>query len=395
MKTNSLLFKTRLISALSAFLLIALTLFITIFAIFFDKRQEVRHLIHFESSLQKEGLETSLQTYQLEITTEPPLKKATHILYDPLMREILDRSAMSIYTYDNYYYYHVQEKWFKSTYTTASYTRYIAFALFLLIAILYVLHRYIQRSLKPLSALSQQIHAYGEGKKIRPLHFQNSDEVAALGEAFYGSIEKQKELRQSRSLLINTLMNAFKGSLTTLTLRTHLMQDEQQKAPLLANIHSMQDQLKQIKAYETLMSGLFELHFSDYYLNSLLDEALYELGCKTDYAFDENIKITVDHNVFMTALKALLMYMQRHTQEAFSIEIKENQLLLTAVSTAHKALDFQNLTQTLNEEMQEGLELYIANMILSKHDFDLKYAYIKEKHHFYLSFKPGAVRRIS
>lgn len=386
MKTNSLIFKTRLIGFLSAFLLMALTLFITIFAIFFDKRQEVRHLIHFETSLEKNALETSLQKYQLQVVSPPPLEKATHILYDPLMRKILHKNALAIYTYDKHYYYKVQERWFKSTYATASYERYIALVLFLLISILFFLHRYIQRSLKPLAALSQQLHDYGEGKKIAPLCFKNRDEVASLGEAFYSSIKKQKELRQSQTLLINTLMNALKSSLTKLVLRTHLIKEEKMKVPLLANIHSMQDQLHQVKAYEELMSGLFELHFSSYYLNSLLDEALYDLGLNPNYTFDKNIQISVDYRVFMTAIKALLLHLQSYTQEEFELEVKEKKLILSSASRENKALDFQSLTQTLQEETQEGLELYIAKMIFEKHAFDFSYDYVNERHNFYIHF---------
>ena len=316
------------------------------------------------------------------------------LIEDELLRRTLQSGKIEIFVYKGHYYYAYKMHdmyYYRSDEPMTPFRLYIGITAVLILLLLIVLYRYMSLGVKPLKRLHQQIERFSQGEKDIDTRVDGHDEVAQLANAFHHSVEKVIALEQSRSLFMRNVMHELKTPITKGKLMSVLLDlKKEDRLELNELFEQMQSYLNDLAQVESLTAKSLELEPKRYALIDIVEQAYDMLGISDDQCknYLQHEKVVVDFNLFAFALKNLidngikyadvLPIILRYRGNCIEI-INKGQPLKGDFNAYLKAF---TRDRTYHSIEGMGLGLYIANEIVVKHGYALKYHYSKGAHHF-------------
>ncbi len=402
-KNYSIISATRTVGLIAAVLLVTATVLAINVAIYHDKNNEVHRAVMLYEILfmehpTPEDFSTYLHAHKLTPVSGIDIKNVrefgTPLIEDPLLRRTLQSGKIEIFAYKDHYYYAYKMHdmyYYRSDEPMTPFTLYILATALLLLLLLVVLYRYIEMGVKPLKRLHQQITRFSLGDKEIDTRVEGDDEVAQVANAFHNSVQKVNALEQSRSLFMRNVMHELKTPITKGKLMTALLDvKSKDKAELNELFEQMQSHLNDLAQVESLTAQSLDLERKRYALIDIVEQAYDMLGISEDQCknYLRHEKVVVDFNLFAYALKNLIDNGIKYA-ETLPITLKYEDNCIKVINKG------QPLTEDFNTYLKAfkrdrtfhsiegmGLGLYIANEIIEKHGYTLKYDYINGAHHF-------------
>ncbi|MDD2829773.1 MAG: ArsS family sensor histidine kinase [Sulfuricurvum sp.] len=266
---------------------------------------------------------------------------------------------------------------------------FVWFLFFALLGGLVSMYLLLWSNLKPLKALYETIHHYGEGEEMSISHSNGKDEIALISNALSDALEKQNRLKKSRELFLRNMMHELKTPITKGKFIVEL-EENTPNITLLGKLFTrMEHLISQMAQVEKMHAFSLSTHpcsiknmIESTIDNLLLNEENIEIqGCDRE--------IEVDSALFTSALQNLIDNAYRHAT-AYPILIR---------CDAHK-ICIQNSGEPLKRPVEEalqafvtergdgglGLGLYIAQSVCELHRFSLEYHYDEGIHYFCIRF---------
>jgi two-component system OmpR family sensor kinase len=404
---HSIIFSARLVGAIAALSLIAATFMAVSLSVTLDKRNEVHRAVMlydllFMTKPPKETFERYLKEHRLTPvggeTMQRIREEGTYLIEDPLLRRTLQSGNIEIFIYKDHYYYAYKMHdmyYYRSDEPMTPYKSYIIGALFLLLLILFLLHRYISGSIQPLRHLHGQIRRFAEGDREIDTRVGGNDEVAQVANAFHESVRKIDSLQRSRSLFMRNVMHELKTPISKGKLLAHLLDADPKDRALLCDLfEQMLGHLDDLARVESLTARNLELDIRPYAAVDVIDQAIDLLGAdreKIELHLHEE-RIRVDFNLFAYALKNLIDNAVKYA-DSMPVEIRFEKGCLSVANTGSPFREHYSvyLKPYQRDTSQHGLEgmglgLYLVNEIVTRHGYTLTYDYQNGMHHFGICF---------
>ncbi len=402
-KNYSIISATRTVELVAAILLVVATVLAINVAIYHDKNNEVHRAVMLYEILfmehpTPEDFSKYLHAHKLTPVTGAEIKNVrefgTPLIEDPLLRRTLQSGKVEIFVYKGHYYYAYKMHdmyYYRSDEPMTPFTLYISATALLLLLLLIVLYRYMAMGVKPLKRLHQQITRFSLGDKEIDTRVEGSDEVAQVANAFHDSVRKVNALEQSRSLFMRNVMHELKTPITKGKLMTALLDAEaKDKAELNELFEQMQSHLNDLAQVESLTAKSLELERKRYALIDIVEQAYDMLGINEDQCknYLKHEKVVVDFNLFAYALKNLIDNGIKYAEKLPIILKYEDNCIKVINKGEPLKEDFNAYLKAFTRDHTYhsiegmGLGLYIANEIIEKHGYTLKYDYINGAHHF-------------
>ena len=253
---------------------------------------------------------------------------------------------------------------------------------------------FLFNKLKPLLKLKQEISKFSNGVLDINTKVEGKDEIAQVSNEFNNTIEKIKELNDSRKLFLRNILHELKTPITKGKLISDTLENGKKKEVLQRAFLRLEYLLEEFLKLELLSSGKINLEKKEYRVIDLLDQALdILLVDKTKVNIYPNAtKVLVDFDIFSIALKNLIdNSLKYNTNGNPEIFIKEDSII---IKNQGKALNktFEEYLKPFNRDYESidkglGLGLYISNSVIQSHGFKLFYNYNKTYHIFKIQFK--------
>jgi two-component system OmpR family sensor kinase len=256
----------------------------------------------------------------------------------------------------------------------------------LLLGLIYWL---LRRSLLPIRRLQQDIVRYGEGYYPDGDTFSSQkDEMAQVGNAFYASANRTRQLIQSRQLFVRNIFHELNTPVTKGKILAELV-DEPRTQSMLDSIFSrLASLLKELAQMEQITSQDTVLHTQPVRLIELIDQArdlLYLSEPIPSNVTDEMIE--ADFSTMSIAFKNLIDNGRKYGENLTILKhdygidfISESKPLTHPL--AYYVEPFSAGDTRSNEGF--GLGLYIVNEIAKKHGMELRYRHWEGKNIFTL-----------
>ena len=374
--------------------------------VFYVKRDQAHNAI--EIYLKIQNKDTNLKKYLQEknivkINEEEALSvrnRGVNIVKDFLIRTVSDKSGFYLYWYNyhSYSFLHLKNRdyYFKEQKSYLWKMVPLISVLFILFFIaLYGIYYYLKISLRPLIRLHKNILNFSNAKDIAIKYESNNDEIGELANAFYKAMDNNKKLKDSRDIYIRTIMHEIKTPLTKARFLTHFLKDDiEEKSKFNQLFINMQDELAKLSEFEKINSNLFHIQIEPININTLIDETLEKLLIdKISVEINQfNLNKDLDPLMFSVVLKNLIDNAIKYSKnKTCQIHLSQNKILIQNLSLMHKAIHFDSLIEPFRQEDETvhgmGLGLYLANEIILKHGFSLKYKFQDDFHIFEILFK--------
>ena len=267
---------------------------------------------------------------------------------------------------------------------------YLAIGTVLLLVLLFLLYRFIKRSMYPLQLLHKNIDKFSRGEAVEKEELDSSDEVAQVANAFCEAASTIDSLQKSRILFLRNIMHELKTPITRGKLITHTLDDKVEgKEILLDTFSAMEAQLKELSDIEAITSKSQALELKEYALIDIV-ENVYDILYFDDVVCNVSDEIVeVDFNLFSIALKNLIDNARKYRNEGTEIELKyEKGILIISNYGEPFSQDinkfFEPFTRDCTDSKTEGfgLGLYIINEVVQRHKFGFGHQYPEGKHQF-------------
>lgn len=264
-------------------------------------------------------------------------------------------------------------------------------------ALLLLFFGMVFQKLLRLRNLKSDIRHVGEAKKFQPLAVNSEDELGEIAIEFNLAMEKIHLLKEARTLFLRNILHELKTPIMKGKLLSNTLENERQQEPLVRIFERLETLLEEMIKVEKLVSNEWHLEAEEYRLVDVLDHAMDLLMCDTSRILichcEHAPLVMVDFELFATAIKNLLDNALKHSQATIDVDIRAQSLGIC--SDGEKLLEQQkDFSRPFNRKMEGsksglGLGLYIANAIIVKHGFELRYTHIEGKNFFTIHFEKG------
>jgi two-component system OmpR family sensor kinase len=407
---NNLSFKIKLLGFFIGLLVTTMTYFAMEYAINYSKGREITNSILLYKTLRKnESKDIANYTHYLEdnhlkqLPKQQALKiiaQASFVIKTPIYREVFESGNISLYSFENYYYYSFTIKnktyYFKNLQKDDNYITYLFLSISFLIFILSSIHLYIIKALKPLKELHKKIHAFANHSEEsnREVIFKNLDEIALVSLEFDKAVERIEKLKNTRTLFWRNIMHEFKTPLTQGMLMVHMSNNNQEEKEQLINVFSrMQEQLDKLKHLEYISSDNLTLKTQEVNMLDIIDDIKDILNIKNTAIKYTPVytKYMVNSELFIIALKNLIANAIAYSPNRQVQIVHNNQHLYLINKGEALKSNFELYTKAfVREDLSKsgmGLGLYLSKEIFLKHHIKMKYKYINEHHLIILDLK--------
>jgi len=407
LKSRSIIFSARFVGVIAGLLLMLSTFLAINLSVYLDKRNEVhRAVMLYDLLFMAHPSKEEFEKYRLEHKLTPVggekmssvRENGKALIEDPLLRKTLQSGDIEIFVYNEHYYYAYKMDtmfYYRSDEPMTPYKMYIFITFGILVLLLLVLYRYISSSIEPLKELYVQIQRFAKGEKKIHIEVEGDDEVAQVANAFHASVEKNQALERSRSLFLRNVMHELKTPISKGKLLMHFLEGSPKDKALMENLfEQMQGHLSDLARVESMTAKNLELDKHTYATIDVIDHAIDMLDLNREDLEEDlhNEMIEVDFNLFAYALKNLLDNAVKYADsKPVYIALKNNCL---TISNSGKPFteSFETYLKAYQRDVEQhalegmGLGLYIANEIITRHGYELRYAYTEGKHHFSVCF---------
>jgi len=248
------------------------------------------------------------------------------------------------------------------------------------LVLLLVMYLLLRKSIKPLKTLQKDIVSYGEGEAIAYRHSERKDEVSLASNAFYDSVQKVEQLRDSRQLFIRNIFHELNTPVTKGKILAEIVEETKTKEMLNSIFTRLSTLLRELAQMEKITSQSFSIEPKPLRVIELIDEAsdlLYlETPVETNVT-DEMIK--ADFAAMSIVFKNLIDNALKYGSN-LRIEYSEDRIVFSSKGEPLKH-HLSHYTQAFSKgdevpsDKGFGLGLYIVHEILSKHGMTLSYGY--------------------
>ncbi|SFV66799.1 Two-component system histidine kinase RacS [hydrothermal vent metagenome] len=384
-------------------MLIATTALLGYIALINDKKSAIKQSIVLYENLHKyKACDTMLKEYLLRnrltmVTVDKAkeiMSRGEQLITDKDIHKTMHDANIEIFVENEHYFYAYKADadmfYFVNETPMTPIPKYLAFGTFLLLVLLYFLYRYIKKSMQPLQILHKNIDKFSRGELVQKADLDANDEVAQVANAFCEAASTIDSLQKSRILFLRNIMHELKTPITRGKLITHTLDESvEDKAKLLETFNAMERQLKELSDIEAITSKAQALDIKEYALIDIVENVYDILYFDEVVSHISNEIVKVDFNLFSVALKNLLDNARKYKTPHSEIELEYKEGVLS-VSNYGEAFTqdinkfFEPFIRDCVQEKTEGfgLGLYIINEVVHRHNFELKYEYLKGKHIF-------------
>ena len=399
---NSILRAITFIGFLTALLLVTTTVLLGYIAIINDKTGAIKQSIVLYENLHKYKVEdSSLQKYlQMNQLTMVSLEEAKSIMSrgeqlitDKDIHKTLHEANIEIFVENEHYFYAYKADadmfYFINETPMTPIPKYLGTATLVLLILLFLLYRFIKKSMYPLQILHKNIDKFSKGEHIEKVELESSDEVAQVANAFCEAASTIDSLQKSRILFLRNIMHELKTPITKGKLITHLLSDDiADKEKLLDTFNTMELQLKELSDVEAITSKAQSLHVKEYALIDIVENVFDILDFDNVTCNVSDEVVAVDFNLFSIALKNLVDNARKYST-SFPIEIVYENSSLHVINEGEAfSKDIGSFMEPFTRDCRDsstdgfGLGLYIVNEICKRHNFTFSYTYLDDKHDF-------------
>lgn len=248
----------------------------------------------------------------------------------------------------------------------------------------------VLRKLLGLRNLKSAIRAFGNEREFKPIVLESADELGEIAMEFNQAMEKIHHLKEARTLFLRNILHELKTPIMKGQILSQSLENPKKKEPLERVFIRLESLLGEMVKVEKLTSNEWIVDKKEYRLVDVLDHARDLLMSDTSrLKVNANIEapiVCVDFELFSTALKNLLDNALKYSVGEVEVSIDDKQIGVCSVGEKlhQERLDF---SKAFNRETEGapnglGLGLYIANAIISKHGFALKYLHVKGQNCF-------------
>lgn len=383
--------------------MIATTVLLGYIAIFNDKRDAIKQSIVLYENLHKykdkdERLQHYLTSNHLTMVSldeaKAIMKRGEQLITDKDLHKTLHDANIEIFVENKHYFYAYKANedmfYFINENPMTPIPKYLFFGASILLILLYLLYRFIKRSMYPLQILHRNIDKFSKGEPVEKGELSSSDEVATVANAFCEAVSTIDNLQKSRIIFLRNIMHELKTPITRGKLITHLLDEKiEDKKKLLDTFNDMESQLKELSDIEAITSKAQKLDVKEYALIDIVENVydileLYDIQCNVH---DEIVR--VDFNLFSIVLKNLVDNARKYRSNGTLIEIQYKDKLLSVINKGEPLSDninrfFEPFTRGCNDYTAEsfGLGLYLVHEVIKRHGFIFSYKYDAGKHFF-------------
>ena len=255
----------------------------------------------------------------------------------------------------------------------------------ILLTILILSYLAMIRKLYPLKILREKIpHLANENFDFECCDTSKKDEVSLLGLEFKDTAAKLGKLKESRNIFLADLMNEFNTSIIEgkALIKLNNTEENAKKIEEVFNkLDILIDDFSSMK--EMIISNRKDIEINHFYLEELIEKALFKLNMKKDDIQDktQNLKLLVNDDLFSVAIKNLIENAIKYSSDK-----------KVMISTNEDDIVFENVGDKLPYELETyflpylkeedrvndnfGLGLYIVHNILESNSYRLAYEYV-------------------
>lgn len=272
---------------------------------------------------------------------------------------------------------------------------FVFFGFLFSMCLVFILYLLVMKSLQPLEKLKKQItQTLNNGEDFSTKDYE-SDEIGEIATDFSDTIDKMRELAESRSLFLRTIMHEFKTPIGKGRIIAEMMQEEKYKERLIEIFKRLDSLIEESARIESLYSKNYQLHIRKYSFDELLAEAknllLYDdFDKKVKIKSKGEIMLEVDIDTFALVVKNLIENAVKYSDDGLCfIECFEDGFVVKNKGRALKQPYTEYLKAFSRDKDSKnagmGLGLYIVDRTCKNHNFKLSYEYIDFFHCFKIS----------
>jgi two-component system OmpR family sensor kinase len=238
----------------------------------------------------------------------------------------------------------------------------------------------IINSLKPLTTLKNKIHTFSQGNLDINCKSDKKDEIAQVANEFHHAVQKIKELKHSRQLLLRAIMHELKTPIAKGKLVTEMTINQKYKEKLHNIFNRLNLLIDEFAKIEMITSKNFNTNLKDYKMTDIIDASIDMLMLDNPH---NHIKIEIKKDYIIQADFQLLPLAIKNLLDN---AIKYNSTKSITI-VINNAIEITNIGSQLDEPLQNyytpfrtkshglGLGLYIVKNILDIHKLQLIYSY--------------------
>jgi two-component system OmpR family sensor kinase len=252
----------------------------------------------------------------------------------------------------------------------------------------------VLRKLLGLKNLKNAIKHFRESPVSGPIILESSDELGQIANEFNITMDKIHHLKEARTLFLRNILHELKTPIMKGKIISEQIEKVSSKTALLRVFMRLEGLLEESVKMEKLTSNEWHLQLEEYRLVDVLDHAIDLLMIETSKIQVKGRTtsglVKVDFELFATAMKNLIDNALRHSQNEVEITLEKYQICFVSLGQilSKEQLDFSRAFNRAQEGASTGLGLglYIANAIVKKHGFSLKYHHLGGKNWFCIQF---------
>ena len=249
----------------------------------------------------------------------------------------------------------------------------------------------ILRKLLRLHSLKIAIRASGDTPNFQEIPIDSHDELGEIATEFNLVMEKLHHLKEARTLFLRNILHELRTPVMKGKILANIIKDEEFRGSLRQIFIRQEILLGEMVKVEKLTSNEMSLTKKEYRLVDILDHAI-------DLLLIDNLKrihinaqvetpiLMADFELFATAIKNILDNALKYSKNEIIVDIYPDHLCISSNGNQipTKRLDFN---RAFNRDVEStstglGLGLYIANQIILKHSYELRYCHENQKNNF-------------
>jgi len=249
-----------------------------------------------------------------------------------------------------------------------------------MVALLGVIYWLLRRSLLPIRRLEADIRRYGEGEAPeRSIFSSGQDEIARVGNAFYASARRTRQLIRSRQLFVRNIFHELNTPVTKGKILAELAEDSQTRSMLDSIFSRLATLLRELAQMEQVTSDDTRLQLRSVRIVELIDQArdlLYLDGPIPSNVTDQVIE--ADFATMSIAFKNLIDNARKYGK-GLMIHVVGNRIEFQSEGPPlEHPLSYYTEPFASGESRSGegfGLGLYLVDAIARKHGMRLEYRY--------------------